>query len=70
MNRKAYLQWCIEDSGYEYIAADKESETQSLFDNGPIRYILMSEEELKSFIEFQYDMEGMYQRWLRRLYEE
>lgn len=70
MDRKAYLQWCIEDSGYEYNAADKVSETESLFENGPIRYILMSEEELKAFVEFQYDMEGMYQRWLRRLYEE
>ena len=70
MDRKAYLQWCIEDSGYEYNAADKVSETESLFENGHIRYILMSEEELKAFVEFQYDMEGMYQRWLRRLYEE
>ena len=69
MNRKAYLQWCIEDSGYEYIAADKESETQSLFENGPTRYIFMSEEELKAFVEQQYDMDGMYQSYLKRLYE-
>ena len=67
---KAYMQWCIEDSGYEDNTANKESETESRFENGPIRYILMSEEELKAFVEFQYDIEGMYQSWLRQLYED
>lgn len=67
---KAYLRWCVEDSGYEYNTVNKESETESRFENGPTRYILMSEDELKAFVEFQYDMEGMYQRWLRQFYED
>lgn len=67
---KAYLQWCIEDFEYEENTANKELETKSLFESGSTRYILMSEEELKAFVDFQYDMEGMYQKWLRQLYED
>ena len=66
---KAYLQWCSEDFEYEKDNVNKESETKALFENEPTRYVLMSEEELKAFVEQQYDMDGMYQSYLKRLYE-
>ena len=67
---RAYLQWCGEEFDYEEYTGNKELEAQSLCENRFARYILMSEEELKAFMEFQYDMEGMYQSCLRQLYEQ